>query len=135
MRQSTHEHHNQHGVRSSQFEVEPIAGQVAPPSGKGSIMSGVSLGELQQLQQVCTSLERGDLRERARSLRGEVEWGLTLCKLSEQLNEGQLDLAARVRTSKFGSQPPSSYREWAKQARFLQQRGFTAEQIGSFDGS
>ncbi len=35
---------------------------------------------------------------------------------------------AKVR--KFGSRPPADYKEWAKQARFLQRRGFTAEQIG-----
>ncbi|MGI9311151.1 MAG: regulatory protein RecX [bacterium] len=38
-------------------------------------------------------------------------------------------LAAQVRCRKFGASAPSSYREWAKQARFLRQRGFAAEQI------
>ena len=37
-------------------------------------------------------------------------------------------LAAEVRRKKFGD-PPANYREWARQARFLQQRGFDAEQI------
>ena len=41
------------------------------------------------------------------------------------------DLAAEVRRKKFGA-PPASYREWAKQARFLQQRGFAAEHIEPF---
>jgi len=35
----------------------------------------------------------------------------------------------RVRERKFGSRPPASFAERAKQARFLQQRGFTYEQI------
>ena len=35
----------------------------------------------------------------------------------------------RVWSKKFGEMKPSSYEEWAKQARFLQSRGFTAEQI------
>ena len=35
----------------------------------------------------------------------------------------------RVRLKKFGSRPPDNYAERAKQARFLQQRGFTYEQI------
>ena len=35
----------------------------------------------------------------------------------------------RVRHKKFGARPPSSFAERAKQARFLQQRGFTYDQI------
>jgi len=35
----------------------------------------------------------------------------------------------RVRRRKFGARPPSSFAERAKQARFLQQRGFTYDQI------
>jgi regulatory protein len=35
----------------------------------------------------------------------------------------------RVRQKRFGGRPPSSFAERAKQARFLQQRGFTYEQI------
>lgn len=43
-------------------------------------------------------------------------------------------LANETRRKKFGAQPPTCYREWAKQARFLEQRGFAAEQIERFDG-
>jgi len=35
----------------------------------------------------------------------------------------------RVRRKKFGERLPSSYAERARQARFLQYRGFSAEQI------
>lgn len=35
----------------------------------------------------------------------------------------------RVRQKRFGGRSPSSFAERAKQARFLQQRGFTYEQI------
>jgi regulatory protein len=35
----------------------------------------------------------------------------------------------RVRAKKFGAPKKLSRQEWAKQARFLQQRGFTTEQI------
>jgi regulatory protein len=38
-------------------------------------------------------------------------------------------LARETREAKFGSAPPADYREWARQARFLQYRGFTMEQI------
>ena len=44
------------------------------------------------------------------------------------------DAAARVRRRKFGDAPPPDYKTWAKQARFLQQRGFTAEYIEPFGG-
>ena len=44
------------------------------------------------------------------------------------------DRIEAVRSQKFGAAPPESFESWAKQARFLQQRGFTAEQIGQFRG-
>ena len=40
-----------------------------------------------------------------------------------------LDIVARVRRQKFGDELPVDYTERARQARFLQTRGFTAEQI------
>ncbi len=43
-------------------------------------------------------------------------------------------LAIEVRRKKFGASP-ASYRDWARQARFLQQRGFTTEQIEPYAGS
>jgi regulatory protein len=43
-------------------------------------------------------------------------------------------LADKIRSRKFGEKPPENYTEWARQARFLQQRGFSAAQIGHFDG-
>ena len=39
------------------------------------------------------------------------------------------ELAAGVRHRKFGTKPPSTMAERAKQVRFLQYRGFTADQI------
>ncbi len=50
-----------------------------------------------------------------------------------QYRESWRDLAADVRRKRFGTAAPDSYRDWAKQARFLQQRGFTADEIGSYD--
>ena len=40
-----------------------------------------------------------------------------------------VNLAEAVRGKKFGTETPRSYQEWAKQARFLQARGFSGEQI------
>ena len=43
-------------------------------------------------------------------------------------------LADSVRLKKFGREAPADYRAWTKQARFLQQRGFSPDHIGSYDG-
>lgn len=40
--------------------------------------------------------------------------------------------AAQVRIRKFGEKLPASFEELSKQARFLQQRGFTSAQISQF---
>ena len=37
--------------------------------------------------------------------------------------------ASQARTRRFGEDAPADYREWARQARFLERRGFTTEQI------
>ena len=39
--------------------------------------------------------------------------------------------ASRARLRRFGAPVPADYREWARQARFLERRGFTTEQIRS----
>ncbi len=45
-------------------------------------------------------------------------------------------LARDVRTTRFGAEPPADIRDRARQARFLEYRGFTAEQIrASFGGN
>jgi regulatory protein len=48
--------------------------------------------------------------------------------LSEVLEEDELTRARSVWLKKFG-QPPGDRQEWARQARFLQARGFSAEII------
>jgi regulatory protein len=48
--------------------------------------------------------------------------------LSEVLEEDELTRARGVWLKKFG-QPPADRQEWARQARFLQSRGFSAEII------
>ena len=42
-----------------------------------------------------------------------------------------LDLVREVREKKFGAAMPADFRERSRQMRFLQQRGFTSEQISS----
>ena len=39
--------------------------------------------------------------------------------------------ASRARSGRFGEAAPADGREWARQARFLEGRGFTTEQIRS----
>ena len=41
------------------------------------------------------------------------------------------ELVASVRLKKFGAAMPANFRERSRQMRFLQQRGFTSEQIAS----
>lgn len=65
---------------------------------------------------------RAELRER----------GVTDAGGGEALALAEVDwlrLAREAREAKFGVAPPADYREWARQARFLQYRGFTMEQI------
>ena len=39
--------------------------------------------------------------------------------------------ASQERARRFGEAPPADCREWVRQARFLERRGFTQEQIRS----
>jgi regulatory protein len=48
----------------------------------------------------------------------------------EALADDWQGLLREVREKKFGSALPTDFRERSRQMRFLQQRGFTAEQIG-----
>jgi regulatory protein len=53
------------------------------------------------------------------------------------LEQGDIDwdgLARSVRVKKFGPASIESYREWARQANFLQYRGFSGEQISNVLG-
>ncbi len=53
------------------------------------------------------------------------------------LEQGDIDwdeLARSVRVKKFGSVRIENYRDWARQARFLQYRGFTGDQISNVLG-
>ncbi len=65
---------------------------------------------------------RNDLRERGVG----DEWVATFLDMD---NPEWLESLREVRAKKFGRQPPGDYREWARQARFLQGRGFSVEMI------
>ena len=65
---------------------------------------------------------RAELRERGVP-DADVEAGL------EAAGEDWVAVAREVRRRRFGLSPPGDYPERARQARFLQYRGFSAEQI------
>jgi regulatory protein len=44
-------------------------------------------------------------------------------------------LARKVCRAKFGPQPPASWAQWARQARFLQYRGFSSDHIRAATGA
>lgn len=68
-------------------------------------------------------------------IRGELaQRGIEDESVSSALNEADCDwasLAAEVRAKKFGPAAPGDFKERARQAKFLQYRGFEGEQIRS----
>jgi regulatory protein len=65
---------------------------------------------------------RTELRER----------GIEPAAIDQALGEAEanwVESARAARRRRFGAEPPASFRERAKQARFLQYRGFSSEQI------
>jgi regulatory protein len=65
---------------------------------------------------------RVELRERGVA-DGDIEEGLAAAA------EDWARIARETRRKRFGLSPPGDYRERARQARFLQYRGFSAEQV------
>jgi len=70
----------------------------------------------------------GPLRIRAELRERGVSGDLTEQNLAE-LSRSWVESASQQRSKRFGRQFPGDYRERAKQMRFLQQRGFTSDQI------
>ena len=65
---------------------------------------------------------RAELRERGVAAE-EIEAGL------DAAAEDWAAIAREARRRRFGLSPPGDYRERARQSRFLQYRGFSADQI------
>ncbi len=80
---------------------------------------------------------------RSKFLRGfgpvRLRYELTQHRIDDELAESTmseyddqwLDRLSEVKEKKFGVKPVKDYKSWAKQARFLQSRGFTPEQISA----
>ncbi|MGI9317978.1 MAG: regulatory protein RecX [bacterium] len=83
--------------------------------------------------------------------RARVNSGKGSILLEQELNQHRIDpiiiestmddyagewkqLAENARVKKFGPDLPTDYKEWARQARFLQQRGFTVSDIPDYRG-
>jgi len=106
----------------------------------------VVIGQLAARRLISDARYAGS-RVRHRSNRGQgpvrIRAELRREGIAEELIQAELDavgcdwerLAVSVRVRKFGSRTPPSSAERAKQARFLQYRGFTANQIRAALGS
>jgi regulatory protein len=60
------------------------------------------------------------------------ELGVAVALVEEAVNASSTDWKARcakVRRRRFGDEPPTEWKERARQARFLQYRGFSADQV------
>ena len=75
----------------------------------------------------------GPLRIRAELRERGISGDLTEQMLAG-LSRRWVESAGRQRSKRFGHQLPADYRQRTKQMRFLQQRGFTAEQIQAVFG-
>jgi regulatory protein len=71
---------------------------------------------------------QGPLKIRVELERRGVAGELIVTHL-ERSNVDWIARARAVRDRKFGTGGVADYRDWARQARFLQQRGFSGEQI------
>ena len=93
-------------------------------------------GELQS-----TRFTASFIRARAAKGQGPVriraelaERGIDRAQADELLRAADMDwaaLAASVRDKRFGAQRPADFKDRARQARFLEYRGFESAQIGS----
>ena len=86
-------------------------------------------------QYVGSRLDRGQgpLRIREELRRRGVD-GAAAKEATERDDGFWLEQASRARRKRFGEAMPTDGREWVRQARFLERRGFTSEQIRSVLG-
>lgn len=112
-------------LRARGFETEPVAEVVAALAARNLVSDARFLQEF-----VASRSRRGagpaKIREELRS-RG-VDPASMEAELAGRSGEW-LAKAENARRKRFGAELPRDYQERARQARFLQQRGFTADQI------
>ncbi len=111
-----------------------------PEHDKASNVLAMALDKLEQEGLLCDArFAEAFLRSRARKGQGpyRIRQELQQRGVAEDLVEQTLaeysvdwfELATRVAQKRFGTEPPDNYQERSKRARFLQYRGFSAEQI------
>lgn len=106
--------------------------------------------QLEQLLQELIQLNaQSDLRFAEQLGRARADAGKGPMLLEQELKQHRLDpaiiesvmelyqgewaeRAEFARIKKFGTAPPADYKEWARQARFLQQRGFSVNDIPDY---
>lgn len=97
-------------------------------------LDGLERTGLLSTERFCESFVRarvGKGQGPARIERELTERGVESARAADVLSEAQdwVALAREVRRRKFGDELPQSYKERARQSRFLQYRGFSTEQI------
>jgi len=107
------------------FEPEPVTETVAALSAKNLVSDARFVEEF-----IAARLRRGSGPAKIREeLRGRgVDAARVDTELAERRSEWLINAEA-ARHKRFGAALPRDYQERARQARFLQQRGFTADQI------
>ncbi len=106
--------------------TEPVAAQVLKDLEAENLLSDERFTE--SLLRVRRDRGYGPLRI-LKDLRGKGVPEDTIARGLDVASHDWIEDLKRVRLKRFGDRRPSSYSERAKQARFLQQRGFTFEQI------
>jgi regulatory protein len=97
----------------------------------GDLMDQGAQSDFRFAEQLCRSRfnnGKGPVKLQYELNRHQIEESLVAQVMSDY-EDKWLGLAIEVRQRKFGSKVPASYKDWAKQARFLQQRGFAPDQI------
>ena len=88
----------------------------------------------EQLCRVRVGSGKGPVQVNHELEQHRIEPGIIQAVLSGYAHQWQ-QLADTARLKKFGDAPPADYKQWARQARFLRQRGFMNDQIRPFDGA
>ncbi len=70
----------------------------------------------------------GPIRLRHELNQHEIDSNLIETYLA-QYEDKWVDRLIEIRNRKYGDEKPADYKEWSRQARFLQQRGFSLEHI------
>jgi len=97
----------------------------------GELIGQGAQSDFRFAEQLCRSRYqngKGPVKLRYELNQHQIEESV-VAEVMSDYDDKWLNLAIEVRQKKFGSKAPGNYKDWAKQARFLQQRGFAPDQI------